>query len=346
MKYLLVLFIGFVFFSCHYTVKEKPRVFVFTDININSGDPDDRQSLVHLFWYANEFKIEGIVPDRWNAKGYEACELAVDAYRKDYLAYNFKTKHYPDPEDLKRRIAKNEQQAIDLFLKSASKTKEPLYVLVWGNMQLFGKALLKQPSLAKNIRLITIGTGLMLEEHIQFMPSDWKRSKPCEQLNWNGFGRNEIYNDSQFNDMWWLEINWSYAGMFPGDEPKEMFEKLSVYGNLGKHLKELVESQPWAQYFRVGDTPSVLYLLDPNHDLNYPQTSSWAGRFVRPFPTERPNYYTDDCGNIEWDYKDPCNTWHNHSFVNEYAQSTLIEKREEMYTALLERLEGLYQQRK
>jgi len=25
-----------------------PRVFVFTDINIDSGDPDDRQSLIHL----------------------------------------------------------------------------------------------------------------------------------------------------------------------------------------------------------------------------------------------------------------------------------------------------------
>jgi len=39
----------------------KPRVFVFTDINIDKGDPDDRQSLVHLLWYADELQIEGIV---------------------------------------------------------------------------------------------------------------------------------------------------------------------------------------------------------------------------------------------------------------------------------------------
>jgi hypothetical protein len=43
-----------------------PRVFVFTDINIDSGDPDDRQSLIHLIWYANEIRIEGVVPERWN----------------------------------------------------------------------------------------------------------------------------------------------------------------------------------------------------------------------------------------------------------------------------------------
>ncbi|MDF1573143.1 MAG: DUF1593 domain-containing protein [Bacteroidales bacterium] len=62
------------------TAKENPRVFVFTDINIDSGDPDDRQSLIHLLWYANELQIQGIVPDRWNARSVEACNMVVDAY--------------------------------------------------------------------------------------------------------------------------------------------------------------------------------------------------------------------------------------------------------------------------
>ena len=40
--------------------KDTPRVLIFTDINIDSGDPDDRQSLIHLLWYANELEIKGL----------------------------------------------------------------------------------------------------------------------------------------------------------------------------------------------------------------------------------------------------------------------------------------------
>ena len=68
--------------------KERPRVFIFTDINIDQGDPDDRQSLIHLLWYADELTVEGIVPDRWNAQGYEACKLALNAYADDYQNYH------------------------------------------------------------------------------------------------------------------------------------------------------------------------------------------------------------------------------------------------------------------
>lgn len=32
---------------------------LFTDINIDKGDPDDRQSLIHLLWYADE--LQGII---------------------------------------------------------------------------------------------------------------------------------------------------------------------------------------------------------------------------------------------------------------------------------------------
>ncbi|MFW5756901.1 MAG: nucleoside hydrolase-like domain-containing protein, partial [Tangfeifania sp.] len=88
------------------------RVFVFTDINIDSGDPDDRQSLVHLLWYANELRIEGVVPERWNASGLEACELVAEAYAKDYFEYNFKEKNYPEPEKIERLFATGREDAI------------------------------------------------------------------------------------------------------------------------------------------------------------------------------------------------------------------------------------------
>lgn len=324
------------------TALEVPRVFVFTDINIDSGDPDDRQSLIHLFWYANEVEIEGVVPDRWNARGLEACLMALDAYRKDFTEYFLNRLGYPEPDTLKNRIARDTSDACRLFFTAASKKDSPLYVLVWGNMELFKTFLLQRPELMKNIRLITVGTGLMLERDFPYIPADWPKSAPCKQLNWNGFGRNAIYENPQFNELWWLEINWTYAGMFGGKEPARMLDKLSVYGNLGRHMKEVVKNESWAQYFRAGDTPSLLYVIDQNHDLNDPCQSSWAGRFVKPFPQIRPNYYTDDAGNVQWDYANPCKTWKNHEKVQRHAVKTLEKRRNEMYSALLEKLDNTY----
>jgi hypothetical protein len=340
---LLILSVFLVMFSCQQKKETRPRVFVFTDINIDSGDPDDRQSLIHLLWYANELDIQGIVPDRLDARGFEACQLAVAAYERDYNAFQFDQKKYPAPASIKNLLVTDQNDAIRRFQKAASEEKDPLYVLVWGSMVNFGGVLRTNPELSKNIRVITIGTDLMMEANRPYLPESWEKTeKPCEQYNWNGNGRNQIFNDARFKDMWWLEINWTYEGMFTGNEPAEMFEKLSVYGDLGKHIKEVVKNEPWAQYFRVGDTPSVLYVIDPNHNLDDPTQRSWAGQFTKPFPGERPNYYTDLNGPVEWDYTNPCNTWENHIEMNAHAKGTLEAKRPEMYQALLDKLENIY----
>ena len=330
----------FLFASCN--AESKPRVFVFTDINIDSGDPDDRQSLVHLLWYADELQIEGVVPDRWNARGLEACQLVLEAYARDYSQYSFSNKGYPEPNDIRNKIAKDVDQASRLFSLAASDQESPLYVLIWGNMELFKTLLSERPAYADNIRLITIGTGLMLEKDIEHIPANWEKSQPCQQLNWNGFGRNEIYNNPHYKEMWWLEMNWTYAGMFVGEEPRRMFDKLALFGTMGKHIKEVVKNEDWAQYFRVGDTPSVLYLIDDGHDLNNPTQSSWAGKFAQPFPTERPNYFTDFSGSLEWNYLNPCATWQNHQNVRNVAAGTLGDRRPEMYSALIRKLELIY----
>jgi hypothetical protein len=96
-------------------------------------------------------------------------------------------------------------------------------------------------------------------------------------------------------------------------------------------------------YFKVGDTPSVLYLIDPENNLNDPTHGSWAGKFVKPFPIERPNYYTDYNGDVNWDYENPCNTWDNRFDMFENAKMTLEINRSEMYLELLRKLTELYE---
>ncbi len=339
-KTLSILFL--IFFTFHVNATDKPRVFIFTDINIDAGDPDDRQSLAHLMWYANELEIEGIVPDRIEYGGYEACNQVLQTYVSDFVKYDFEQRGFTSPDEMKGRVAKSAKEGKEMFYRAATSAESPLYVLIWGNMNSFRDALLEKPGLSKNIRLITIGTGLMLERSMQHIPERWEKHPPCKQMNWNGKGRNDIYYDSRFYDMWWIEMNWTYAGMFSGEEPKEMLQKLSQYGSLGQHIKDVVKKEAWAQYFRVGDTPSVLYVIDSSHKLDDPTQSSWAGRFVKPFPENRPNYYTDFSGDIEWNYENPCITWENHEKVGNVAAGTLEKERAEMYEALLKKLESLY----
>lgn len=324
----------------------RPRVFVFTDINIDAGDPDDRQSLVHLLWYADELEITGIVPDRWEARGYEACQLVIAAYAKDHAAWQLAERGYPEPGQVSGLVARNRAEAITAFGRAAATATpdSPLYVLVWGNMQLCRDALRAHAALTAHLRLITVGTGLMFEEHRPGLPADWERFEPCRQPNWNGSGRNDVFADPRFHDLWWLEMNWTENGMFTGDEPKVMFDLLQAYGALGRHLREVTENEPWARYFRVGDTPSVLYLLDPRHDPADPSKPTWAGRFIQHFPQSRPRFYGDDFTGVTWDPADPCRTWRNHPEFFRKAKATLERERPAMYQALLQKLNRIYRQ--
>ncbi len=314
----------------------KPRVVILTDINLVGGDPDDRQSWIHLLWYSDELEIEAVIPDYWNGQGYEACLFGLEAYSKDYALNSWDELDYPSTKSIESKIVRSEEQAIERLKDLSAEEDDPLYVLVWGRMKTIQKALFKYPEISNRIRILTIGTGR------KYGPKDEVPGEDCDVVNWNGEGRNEIFNDPRFKEMWWLESNWTYNGMFVEPGPTEMFEKLQDYGAMGKNIKEVTSRHEWAQYFRVGDTPSVLYLLDPNHDINRPDLSSWAGKFKKPFPDIRPNYYTDDNGSIAWNYEDPCNSWENLQEMYAFNKSTLLERRAEMYDALLTKLDSIY----
>jgi hypothetical protein len=261
----------------------------------------------------------------------------LETYEKDYHEFNFKNKGYPDPVTVKELFVKDPQSASEMIVREANHSDEPLYILIWGQMTTFQKALFQFPDIADKVRILSIGTG------IKYGPMDEQAGEECNVPNWNGRGRNETYNDPRFNDLWWLENNWTYNGMFMEDGPKIMFEELSKYGSMGAFIKTATKGHDWAQYFRVGDTPSVLYLIDPLNDLDDPTIGSWAGKFKKPFPDKRPNYWTDDNGDIYWDYSDPCNTWDNVEKMYAYNKSTLFDRREEMYEQLIKKLEKLYE---
>lgn len=333
----------------------KHRVIITTDIQMCCGDPDDIQSLVHVLWYADQLDIRAIIPEKFGRGeepgGITAAELVLENYRKDYEneQNNFIKMEFPDPDYFLNEVLQTEREsAIDKIISEATrKDKRPLYILVWGNMNILKDALLKAPEIAEKVRILTIGTNLRA-------PVD---GGDGAIPNWNGPGRNRIFGDPQFDALWWIENDWGYNGMFSGltypeeggrpsgGRPHEIMNELAKKaGNLGNHLKAVVslDRVKWAYYFRAGDTPTVLYLIDPDNNPDNPANGSWAGLFEQPDPEGRPNYWTNVTSTSGYDHIDPINTWRFADKAIEESYQYLLHEREEMYEELIRKVELLY----
>ena len=90
-------------------------------------------------------------------------------------------------------------------------------------MKIIKDVLFEHPDLSKKVRLLTIGTGL------KYGPRDEVKGDDCDVPNWNGSGRNEFYQDDRFRNIWWVENNWAYNGMFMGDGPSRMLDSLATF---------------------------------------------------------------------------------------------------------------------
>ena len=136
MRFYLSIWLFFICFGIS-RATELPRVIITTDINAGRGDPDDRQSLCHLLWYANTLDIRGIIPDRFSPSAIEACTLALDCYQKDFNApkTKFRELNFPAPESVREDILiRTRKDAIATIIQEASREDDrPLWILAWGN---------------------------------------------------------------------------------------------------------------------------------------------------------------------------------------------------------------------
>ena len=275
------------------------------------------------------------IPDRFKGSAIEACNMALDCYEQDYESEETKFRQlgYPNVNELhKRTLVTDREVAIRRVVEEALRDdSRPLWILVWGNMRFIGEVLEREPSVADKIRIITIGTFVKA-------PQDGGDGvKP----NWNGAGRQRIFE--RFPDLWWLEIDWTYNGMFVGQEPIQLKRDLAHFGGaLGQHISDVIDTVPWANNFRAGDTPSVLYMIDPSHDLDDPSQTSWAGQFEKPFPNRRPNYWIGSHAEHDWDFAEPQSTWWNAAGVYQARVDLFLRERPKMYASLLNRVQELY----
>lgn len=255
----------------------RPRVIVSSDIG--GDDPDDFQSLVHYLVYADRFDTEGLVSSPPGPGRKRHIDEVLDAYAADHA----KLKTYgafPTPQSLRAVTVQgasspapsmgfgSSTEGSRLIVDSAKRNDaRPVYVLVWGSMTDVAQAVHDEPAIKSKLRVYSIGSW----------NTDQDRS-----------ARDYLFDEHA--DMWWIENDTTFRGMYSGgsqsgDLGNTSFvdQHIKGHGALGAlFVAKKVD-------IKMGDTPSVLYLL--NGDPADPTKPSWGGMFRKT--GHGPNYFHD-----------------------------------------------------
>ncbi|TWU09808.1 DUF1593 domain-containing protein [Allorhodopirellula heiligendammensis] len=257
---------------------EKPRVIVSTDIG--GSDPDDFQSLVHLLLYTDVIDVEGLISSPPNAGRVRDIREVIDAYASDYARLKRHSNDYPTPNAL-RVVTK--QGAVDkaphegwskptagsqwIVQQAQTADMRPLWILVWGSITDVAQAVHDEPSIKGKIRVYSIGS--------------WNTKL-------DSAARDYLFN--KHDDLWWIESDTTFRGMYmggmqDGEWGNDRFVQQNVkgHGSLGDLFVRKKRD------IKMGDTPSLLYLLRGNADD--PTEPHWGGAFVK---TDHGKYFWTD----------------------------------------------------
>ena len=251
-------------------VPEKPRILISTDIG--GTDPDDNQSMIHFLMYSNLFHTEGLISSPSYGHGTKQHIIdMISLYEKDLPKLKQHDTNFPSPEFL-RSISKQGRhgtaplagysqptEGSNWIIQCArKKSKQPLWVLVWGGLDDLAQALHDAPDIRNKIRVYWIGG-------------------PNKKWSANSYA----YIAQNFPDLWFIEVNSSYYGFFSN---KGMHDSVSTTNYYERHMKDAGHlGKNFINYYggkiKMGDTPSLLYMMDG--DPNDPTKESWGGSFEK-----------------------------------------------------------------
>lgn len=276
----------------------KPRLVVLTDIG---GDPDDRQSMIRLMLYTNEFEVEGLIATAAGVPGElktaitrpELIREIVEAYGTVRPNLILHQPGYPETKHLLERIKSGNPNRGQKFVGAEHDTDgsrhliavvdrddaRPVNITIWGG----------QTDLAQALWRV-------------------RKDRTKEQLQ-RFLGRLRVYDiNDQDGLAGWITENFpdlfyvlascqpgrdkregAYRGMYLGGD-----ESLTSRAWIDTHVRKdhgplgaLYPTQTWTapnphSCLKEGDTPSWFFFLpiglgDPAH----PEWGGWGGRFLR-----------------------------------------------------------------
>ena len=265
----------------------KPRVFVTTDAG--GSDKDDMQSLIHLLLYADDLNIVslGSAAARLGFGRISAIHSVITAYEKDYSTLLTHSASYPSPAYLRSIVRAghpapqpeagvskptNSSRAIIAAARAASPTR-PLWVLTWGSHGDLAQAVHDEPGIVPNIRLISSGRDGQDPNAHRYLLTMWK-------------GR-----------LWWINGAGSGRGIYAPpsghNNPDRAWPRPNArgHGALGRlfmanstDLYGAFDGWRRTNGLKMGDTFSVLYLIDPGRNFDDPTARGWGGSYVADGP--------------------------------------------------------------
>lgn len=258
---------------------ERFRVIVSTDIG--GSDPDDFQSMVHYLVYADLFDTEGLIASPPDAGRTQHILEVLDAYAADYPRLQQQSARFPAPDALRAVTQQGSEGPAPpvgystptdgsrwIIERARVDDPRPLWILVWGSITDVAQALHDDPGIKPKLRVYFI--------------SSWnRRMDPAAR----------DYVVWQHSDLWLIEADTTFRGMYVGgNQAGDLGNREFVAQHIRSHgaLGDLFFAKK--PDIKMGDTPSVLYLL--RGEAENPEGDSWGGAFVRPDPT-RP-YWTDN----------------------------------------------------
>ena len=247
----------------------KHRVIVSTDIG--GTDPDDYQSIIHLFMYADLFEIEGLISSPYGPGRKSHIMNMIDLYAKDLPKLAKYSADFPAPEDLRSVTKqgaieaapfkgwKTATEGSEWIIQAANKQSDkPLWILVWGGLEDLAQALHDEPEIAEKIRVYWIGG-------------------PNKKWSVNSY----TYIAENHPDIWMIEANATYRGWFLDDNSPEELSNDNFYENFIKGYGEMGVDfkNHYGGSIKMGDTPSLAYLM--HGEPEDPTSESWGGSFVK-----------------------------------------------------------------
>lgn len=256
--------------------KKPYRVIISTDIG--GTDPDDFQSMVHLFLYADILDIEGLISSPFGPGRKEHILEVIDQYEKDYANLVTYSDKYPTADSLRSITKQGGEEVVgyngigaptpgtEWIIECARREDpRPLYVLVWGGIEDIAQALHDAPDILPKLRVHWIGGP-----NKKWSPDAYQ------------------YIADNHPDLWMIESNATYRGWFNGGNQS------AEWSNSGFPEKHIEGKGAMADFFmtqlggeiKMGDTPTVSWLL--KGDPTDPSKPGWGGRYVRAW--NRPKY--------------------------------------------------------
>ncbi len=290
-------------------IGQPPRILITTDIG---GDPDDKQSLIRLMVYTNEFDIEGFISSAAGVPGElgrdiiypEEIEKIIYGYGQVFPNLIKHDKNYPAQEKLLSVVKSGNPQrgwnhvgegkdteGSEWIIRMADKKdKRQLNICIFGGQTDLAQALWKVKNSRTKREYQKFISGIRVYD---IMDQDHIFGKIINEHPALFYILSKAPEEQEGNDGW----DGIYRGMFLGGD-----ESLTSLQWLKEHVIEehgalgaLYPTKTWTApnphgALKEGDTPSWFFFL--KNGLNcaeHPEYGGWGGRYKK----NDAGYYSD-----------------------------------------------------